>query len=96
VTEVVVGVLAARDIRDAVEYYEAAEGGLGDEFLDALEQLIARLTVFPRSAQPVAGYEHVRRALVARFPYAVFYRHADDRIDLLRVLHTTRSTSADP
>lgn len=83
---------AVADIRATREYYEQAHRGLHKQHADELDQLFARLEAFPRSAAVVAGYERVRRALLRRFPYAVLYRFAEpDRIDVLRIIHTTRS-----
>lgn len=88
---------AVADIRATREYYEQARARLHDEFAEELDQLFARLEAFPRSAPVVAGYEPVRRALLRRFPYAIFYRFADpDRIDVLRIIHTTRAPHSWP
>ena len=35
-------------------------------------------------------YKEYRRALVRRFPYAVFYEHMSDTITVFGVLHTSR------
>lgn len=87
---------AVADIRGARDYYEEATPGLGDVLAEALDQLFGRLEAFPRSAPVVAGYEPVRRAVLRRFPYAVFYRLGHDRIDILRVIHTARSSATWP
>ena len=35
-------------------------------------------------------HENCRRALVRRFPYAVFYEYADQTVTVYRVFHTAR------
>jgi plasmid stabilization system protein ParE len=88
---------AVADIRAARDYYEQGGARLDEKFADELDRLFARLEAFPRSAQAVVGYEPVRRALLRRFPYAVFYRLTEpDRIDVLRIIHTTRSSDTWP
>lgn len=83
---------AAADIRATRDYYEQAGSSRHEPFAEELDGLFARLEAFPRSAPVVAGYAPVRRALLRRFPYAVFYRLAEpDRIDVLRIVHTARS-----
>jgi len=84
------------DIRGARDHYQAAEAGLGDRLAEDLDRLFARLEAFPKSAPSVAGYEGVRRARLRRFPLAVFYRLGPGRIDVLRVIHTARSTERWP
>lgn len=82
---------AEADVRAASEYYQEASPELVEDFLDELDRLLARLSEFPRSAQEVEGYPSVRRALMRRFPFAVFYTVDEDGLLVLRVIHTTRS-----
>jgi plasmid stabilization system protein ParE len=37
-----------------------------------------------------AVHRHVRRALIHRFPYALYFTLAADRIEVVAVLHTRR------
>lgn len=85
---------AITDVKAAVEYYAAADPPIADEFIGHLDRLFARLQSFPASAPSVDGYEPVRRALVHRFPFAVFYLASDDSIEVLRVVHTARAPHA--
>lgn len=88
---------AAADIHAACDYYRQARSGLDGELIEALDRLFARLEAFPRSAPVVVGYEDIRRAPLRKFPFAVFYRlTGPDRIDVLRVIHTARSSGAWP
>jgi plasmid stabilization system protein ParE len=83
---------AVADIRATRNYYEQAGSRLHEQFAEELDRLFARLEAFPRSAPLVNGYEPVRRTLLRRFPYAVFYRPTQpDRVDVLRIVHTARS-----
>ena len=81
---------AIDDLRVAKEYCDEQQAGLGDELREALDIVFERLRTFPRSAAEVAGFPGVRRAPVARFPYAVFYTTRTKRIVVLRILHTAR------
>lgn len=89
--EVVFSPASVVDLRATRAYYDEVAVGVSDRFLDALDELMARLMAFPRSAPPVAGYDGVRRALTRGFPFVVFYRVEDSRIVVLRVLHAARS-----
>lgn len=82
---------AEADVAAAYQYYDEEEADLAHQFLDELDRLLLRLSEFPRSAQPVRGYKTVRRGLLRRFPFAVFYIHGDNEIIVLRVIHTARS-----
>ena len=58
-----------------------SSGRLVDTSFDAIEQ-------FPEMFARVHG--EVRRAMVSRFPYAVFYRIEPKQVVVLTVLHTAR------
>ena len=61
-----------RDLAGAVGWYEDQRAGLGEEFLGAVEASFDAIQEFPETFARVHG--EVRRAVVSRFPYAVFYR----------------------
>lgn len=87
---------AEADVVAACKYYDEADQEMTSEFVDELDRLLLRLAEFPRSAQPVEGYDAVRRALLRRFPFAVLYVAGDNEIIVLRVIHTARSPQACP
>lgn len=91
VTVLVLRPAAVADLQEIRQYYESVEVGLSRRFFESLDELFARLEAFPRSTPLVAGYQHVRRAVMRGFPHVVFYRHQLDRVDVLRVLHAARS-----
>ncbi len=77
-----------RDLAAAFGYYEAQTVGLGEQFLVAVTSAFEAIGRYPEMFSKVHG--EVRRALVSRFPYAVFYRVESKRIAVLTVLHTAR------
>ena len=79
---------ALRETGEAQEWYEAQNAGLGDEFIAALELQLKRLEQAPLLyAEVIPG---VRRALLPRFPYGVFYVVRGDLVHVLAVLHDAR------
>ncbi|MCC6358751.1 MAG: type II toxin-antitoxin system RelE/ParE family toxin [Phycisphaerales bacterium] len=81
---------AAFDIADATTAYEATRPGLGREFLHELRRARVQIERFPAGSQQVLP--GVRRCLIRRFPFGVFYRPLPDRIEIVAVL----PTQADP
>jgi len=67
----IVRLRAERDIQSTFAWYESQQRGLGDEFLSAIRQRLETVRSFPESASVV--YRDVRRVVVSRFPYVVFY-----------------------
>jgi plasmid stabilization system protein ParE len=79
---------AAADIDEAWLWYEAHRHGLGQEFLDAVEQAFRTVAEMPTRYRVMRG--GVRRALVRRFPYSVFFRMVGQDIVVLGCFHGRR------
>ena len=77
-----------RDLADKFGYYEGQGAGLGEEFIAAVESTFDAIESYPEMFSRVHG--DVRRAVVSKFPYAVFYRVEPKHVVVLTVLHTAR------
>jgi toxin ParE1/3/4 len=62
---------AAAETQEAFAWYEAQRKGLGVEFRDELQHTLDTIQANPNQ-YPVV-HRNVRRALMRRFPYGVFY-----------------------
>lgn len=76
---------AASELDAAFAWYELQRGGLGTEFLRAVEAALAGAARHPAMYPAVHG--RVRRALLRRFPYGVFYLEEPDAVVVLGVIH---------
>lgn len=76
------------DVAAAFEWYEKEQAGLGQEFLVELR------AAYDRVADAPLQYQHlrsgIRRALVRRFPYAVYFALEEDVVVVLAMLHASR------
>ena len=80
---------AVREVGEAYDWYEAQSVGLGAEFEAAFELQLRRLEQAPLLyAEILPG---VRRTLLPRFPYGVFYVVRGDLVHMLAVVHNSRS-----
>ncbi len=79
---------ANRDVEEAYAWYEERRRGLGEEFLDCVDACIHKICRAPELYDKV--YEDYRRALVRRFPYAVFYDFVGGKISVYGILHGSR------
>lgn len=79
---------AQADIADATRWYEQQDKGLGAEFLRALDACLASIQRNPEGHAYV--HPRVRRTLLRRFPYGVFYVVEDQRISVIACLHVRR------
>jgi len=80
---VIVRAAAAADLTAAVTYYQRV--GHAHRFRAELDDVIQRVSELPRAAPVV--HAGVRRALMRRYPYAVFYLIAPRAVVVLAVLH---------
>jgi len=79
---------AEADLAEAFAWYEERRVGLGDRFLLSVEAALSTIKRYPESFPVV--HRQVRRALLRRFPYGVFYTVADTTIVVLAVFHCGR------
>jgi plasmid stabilization system protein ParE len=77
---------------EAARWYEAHRVGLGMEFLEVVDDAVARISEMPRMGSPVSRVadEAIRRRAVRRFPYHVIYLELSDRLQILAVAHDRR------
>ena len=79
---------AEADLADAVAWYEERRPGLGLELLLSVEASLEAIRSRPDSFPVMHGA--VRRALLRRFPYGVFYLVEREAIVVLAVFHAKR------
>jgi len=81
---------AAADVEmtENVRYYEERVQGLGEQFLDEIEEGLMRIQQFPY-AWPTYESEY-RRYLLKRFPFGLIYRVESEKIFILAVAHLKR------
>ena len=79
---------AETDIGEAFGWYEKQRPGLGEEFLSCVDACIKKICRTPEIYAKV--YKQYRRALVRRFPYAIFYEYTGETIVIYCVFHTSR------
>lgn len=79
---------AEDDIRAAMEWYEAREPGLGAAFLAEADAAFQRATWHPGRYAKIHAY--LRRVLMRRFPYAVYFAVEDEDVIIFAVLHQRR------
>jgi len=82
--------IAKREFDDAISWYEDRREGLGRDFSVAVEQLLGRIALSPNQFARVRG--NVRRAVLRRFPYSIYFVVEDDRLLVLAIFHARRAS----
>lgn len=81
---------AKEDLELAIAWYERQRYGLGLEFLDCVDACLATIMQMP-VLFPIS-HSCFRRALIRRFPFAIFYTIEEDEI----VIHAVFDNRQDP
>ncbi len=79
---------AAAEVAEAFAWYEGRTVGLGSEYTRAVRAVFALIRRNPELFARVRG--DIRRALVRRFPYAVYYLDEPEQVSVIAVVHTSR------
>ena len=79
---------ATAELTEAGRVYEQKVPTLGAQFLDAVDEAIAAISAAPERWRIIE--DEVRRYLMPRFPYAIYYRLLPDHIRILAFKHHSR------
>jgi toxin ParE1/3/4 len=78
-----------RELREIRDFYEGRVAGLGREFIDEFERQILRIAATPGRWMVLTG--DLRRAVMPRFPYLIYFRQPDpNRVRITVVKHERR------
>ncbi len=78
------------DITDAAIWYQNQRSGLGEQFIAEVHAAMERAVANPRQFPRLRRKPEVRRVLVKRFPYRIFFVLRPDALVVFRVLHGAR------
>lgn len=77
---------AEDEMSEAALFYELV--GLGNDFLDDVQQRIDRLRQYPQSGTLIDT--NLRRILLHRFPFSIIYAEERDEIAIVSIAHQRR------
>jgi plasmid stabilization system protein ParE len=76
------------ELRQIIDFYNERSRGLGNQFLDEFEKQILNIASMP-SRWLVVGAD-VRRSLMKRFPYVIYFRPLEDSVLRVTVIKHQR------
>ena len=79
---------AELELKEAMEFYEAAREGLGEEFLTEVEATVNLIETYPLAWMSLSP--RTRRCRTSRFPYGLFYQIRSDEILIVSVMDLRR------
>lgn len=82
--------IAQQELIEAAAHYEEQLTDLGVEFLQLVEASIDKLEENPQLCYLSHPHLGIRRCIVPRFPYLVYYRTKQEFIEIFAVAHQSR------
>ena len=79
---------ARADLAEAMIWYEEQRAGLGDELGDVVAEALRRIEAHPEAFPVVES--GIRRAVLRRFPFGLFYVVRASDIEILAIFHHRR------
>ena len=86
--KLIISKIALEEISDAKEFYNLQQKNLGNTFYNDIKKLIENIKSFPNLYPNITN--EIKRSLLHRFPYSVFYSIENDVILILSVAHQHR------
>ena len=84
---------ALADIKDISLRYETGGGFLGERFLNELYNIsLEKICSNPFAFRRFRRNSNIRRFVMKRFPYKIFYDSSTLPIKIIAVIHTSRSS----
>lgn len=80
---------AEKDLSDAAAWYEAQRPGLGHQFLEEVRAIFLKISETPLIYPNI--HRNIRRALIHRFPFGVYYQVKDSEVIIFAVMHGSRN-----
>ena len=83
---------AELEVVDAWHWYRVRRAETGQAFVDEFNRCIDRISATPETFPKMEG--EIRRALLRRFPYGIFYRVTDEELVVVACFHVRRDPAA--
>jgi plasmid stabilization system protein ParE len=79
---------ADADLLEARTWYDAQQPGRGAVFFEAVSAVVHRIAEMPLAFPLAQG--QIRRAVLRRFPYSVYFQVREDHVLVVAIMHNSR------
>ncbi len=80
---------AATELEAAALWYEEQKRGLGSEFIRAVDVALSKIGRTPMIFN--ISFEDMRRCLLKKFPFGIFFSVEEDHIVVVSIFHLRRN-----
>ena len=81
---------AEQEFNDAADWYFIEDAMVSDKFVIAIETTLAKINRNP-DAYPVVFGNEIRRAVVNKFPFSIYFMVDDEFVSILSIFHNSRN-----
>jgi uncharacterized protein Yka (UPF0111/DUF47 family) len=78
---------AREDVTIAVKWYDGQKEGLGDLFIEYLDNSLEKIRNYPTAYKKI--YRQVRQSAMQKFPYVILFKIVDEVITVHCIFHTS-------
>ena len=82
---------ALSDLAEVIVYTKENHPSVAVHVEERISLVIDRIRTWPQSGRAVEGRPGVRVVLVVRYPFKIFYRVANEQVEILHIHHTSRA-----
>ena len=86
---------AVIDLREAFEWYEIQQSGLGFELINEVEEVCEKICGHPLNYSVISINGRFRKIKINRFPYLVIYEIEEDKIIVSTIKHIKKKSKPD-
>ncbi|MEO8820706.1 MAG: type II toxin-antitoxin system RelE/ParE family toxin [Ginsengibacter sp.] len=86
-----VSAIAFQETNDAFDYYEEQSPGLGERFLESLNNAYLRLSQTPQYYSFIRADENIRDVKISTFSFVIIFEIVGNSVLVLRVFNTNRN-----
>ena len=88
--ELIISRKAVKETSDAYLFYERSSVGLGERFLESLEDVYKNLSLNPQYYGYINKAKDIRDVKIKKFPFLIIFQIVNDKVFVLRVFNTSR------
>lgn len=91
VFDIIIKPIVFLDAEEAIAYYESKSKGLGKRFYDNFLSSLREIKINPHHYSYIKN--PVRKHIITKFPYKIYYIIENDKVIVLGVSHAKRSNA---
>lgn len=80
---------ALTEHKESAKFYETRRIGLGRAYVAEVERAALQASEYPNRFRVISS-NNIRKVLVARFPYTVYFRDVHESVQILAIAHHRR------